>query len=791
MSDDVFLNVWDSPWEDVPASSHADKTTTPTTPNSSIIGAHDTHITGHNDHEDDDITISSVEYDAMKVDHDDNPFSAALKDDTFTETEAEAGSVPKMANIPDPDPLKDADLKKDEKNETEQEQSQKQGLEGSDQACSIDNTDHDSSENVDQSRDDPDPSDVDNPATDISNANTTNTLATVPSINQVDEEVNYDKTAANDAANDATIDAFNDAFNDAPYDATNNTNNNTENEADNDTAKTNNPVIVKDDPDAADLDAESGSDNDDFGDFEAESEPPPGPPKPQGPEYKVPVKTLLASIITPPTPNDSTTNSATQKDATTHTLEPKSIESILNINHARKYKNLITRPTRQFLHVDDLPDSTISHLTRRRGHRMTMSMSSAGALVEKPPVQSNVEIEARKIMLDMRRSEKPKFNFSWHQPQRFSLPPGRKDISTSVPSSPVTTLVADAFAGHFNAMPGSSARTGVRSSMIVLPTRKREDNGFSPALVSALAGNKSRSASAEIPHPIAKDSPGNSSLSPATTDHAPNSSLTKKQLTINTVDTAALNAAIAASIVGPVSKSPTLGRKSSVSSSDRNNSISSSGGGTSKIIPSVTSAINPKPVLNPGSSPVVAAPGGGPLSATKAPFLDPLTPSTPILPFAPTMAGVFKSTPPVHATPFPLKPTIAVSDSPPLSSAPVSVSPASLAGSNATTAADVADDEQDDDWGDFVSESSPTPEPALTPNPAAIPVPQAPIIPASATFAPAPPPPQPPVKLSLGPLQPTTKSKSTQENEKVDTIVATLPNLSFMLDEEWLQWYWW
>ena len=100
MSDDVFLNVWDSPWEDVPASSHADKTTTPTTPNSSIIGAHDTHITGHNDHEDDDITISSVEDDAMKVDHDDNPFSAALKDDTFTETEAEAGSVPKTANIP-------------------------------------------------------------------------------------------------------------------------------------------------------------------------------------------------------------------------------------------------------------------------------------------------------------------------------------------------------------------------------------------------------------------------------------------------------------------------------------------------------------------------------------------------------------------------------------------------------------------------------------------------------------------------------------------------------------------
>ncbi|KAI8134399.1 hypothetical protein DUD61_001955 [Geotrichum candidum] len=156
------------------------------------------------------------------------------------------------------------------------------------------------------------------------------------------------------------------------------------------------------------------------------------------------------------------------------------------------------------------------------------------------------------------------------------------------------------------------------------------------------------------------------------------------------------------------------------------------------------------------------------------------------------MAGVFKSTPPVHATPFPLKPTIAVSDSPPLSSAPVSVSPASLAGSNAAaaaTAADVADDEQDDDWGDFVSESSPTPEPALTPNPAAIPVPQAPIIPASATFAPTPPPPPPPqpqpsVKLSLGPLQPTTKSKSTQENEKVDTIVATLPNLSFMLDEE-------
>ncbi|KAF5097878.1 hypothetical protein D0Z00_002251 [Geotrichum galactomycetum] len=481
MSDDVFLNVWDSPWEQVPANNHVDKTAT--TPKTSSIGADDAHNTGHDD---DEITISSLEDVSMKITQVDDAFPVTLKDDSFTETEAEADSVLETANIK-PELEKDLDLKKDEEKEVEQEQSQKQVAKESDQASSIHSTDDDQSDNVDQPQkeDEPDASVVDNQTTDISNPAIANTPAMAPDTNDDDEEeANYDKDADNDATNDAT------------------------NDADNDTAKTKDSVSVKDN--VADLDADSDADNDDFGDFETESEP--LPPKPKGPEYKVPVKTLLASIIT---------------------------------------------------------------------------------------------------------------------------------------------------------------------------------------------------------DPIATDT------------------------------------------------------------------------------------INPKLAMNPGSSsPVVAAAAASPFSTTttttntgKSQFMEPLTPLTPILPSAATMAGGFKSTPPLHATPFPLKPTIAVYDSPTISFASFGGNSGSCMEAAAAVVDDDDDDEEEDDWGDFVSESSPTPEPAAAglANGRITPTPHAPVLPTSATFLPArttPPPPLPPVKLSLGPLQPTMQSKTTQDNEKVNEIVATLPNLSFMLDGE-------
>lgn len=703
----MFLNVWDSSWDNVQTSNHADSSTTPTTPTSSSIGAYDGHIPDHDNHND-DITIKTADDVSIKGGFGkDEPLTPP--NDNISVLDEANNSLESVTNL-EPAIQNDVDLDNYENQEIRQEKTQIEHIKNLDQVSLVHSNCNNEGTNQQQIGDDSDSSIVD---------------AKVASINEhVDSTGNILPLVAHGISDSKDSDD------------------------DDDSIHSNGPTTDVGDIDA-DTNADSGSnaDNDDFGDFETESEPLSIPAKPKGLQYHVPITTLLASIIPPSAPNNTitTTNTSTFKN----NIENAFIESILNINHARKYKNLLTRPTRQFLHVDDLPDSTIVHLTRRRGHRQTMSMSSAGTFIDRTPAQSNIEIEVRKILLDLRRSEKPKFNFSWRQTQHLSLSTGLSDRSScSLPNSPVDTPVATMFESRFGA-DSNGSKASTRSSMIALPTKSNDAGALAVSQTTSI--KKTKSPSSSIASPVLKSSTGNSFT--VASESIP--------LTINTAQVATVNAAIAASIVGTVHKSPNPGRKGSLSASDRKGSIDNFSS-TSTNFGALSSSINNSNgnVLHPVVSAV----------KSKLSIMKPLTPTSPVLPSASTMSRVVKST--SHSTPVVLDPTFAVSDSPPVSSIPFGSTTASLAESTLSSA---DDDDDNDDWGDFVSEASPPPDSSPDVKSTSI-GPSAPVIPASATFA-------SPLAMSLGPVQPTIKSKTMLETEKVAEIVDALPDLSFMLEK--------
>lgn len=706
----MFLNVWDSSWDNVQTSNHADSSTTPTTPTSSSIGVYDVHIPSHDNHND-DITINTIDDVGIKGGFGkDEPLT--LPNDNISVLD-EANNNLKTVTSLEPTIQEDVDSDNHENQEIRQENTLIEHSKNLDQVSLIHSNCNNEDTNQQQTGGDSDSSVVDAKVASI----TEHVNSIKDSIPSVAPGISDSKDSDD---NEGSIDS-------------------------------NGPITDASDNDAG-MNADSGSDtdNDDFGDFETESQPLEVPAKPKGLQYNVPITTLLASIIPPSTPNNSitTTNTSTFK----YDIENTPIESILNINHARKYKNLLTRPTRQFLHVDDLPNSTIVHLTRRRGHRQTMSMSSAGTFIDRTPAQSNIEIEVRKILLDLRRSEKPKFNFSWRQTQHLSLSTGLSDRSScSLPNSPVDTPVGTMFESRLGA-DSNGSKASARSSMIALPTKSNNVGAFTVSQTTSI--KKPKSPPLSIASPISKSSTGDS--------FTVASESKSKPLTINTAQVATVNAAIAASIVGTVHKNPNSGSKGSLSSSDRKDSIGSLSSTTTNF-GALSSSINNS--NDNGLHPVTST------VKSKLSIMEPLTPTCPVLPSASTMTRVVKST--LHDTPVVLNPTFAVSDSPPVSSMPFGSTTASLAESTPSSADD--DDDDNDDWGDFVSDASPPPDPGPDVKSTLI-GPGAPVIPASATFA-------PPLAMSLGPVQPTIKSKAMLETEKVAAIVDALPDLSFMLEK--------